>query len=436
MASSRYRDRHAVSGAKSDPGDAKVLADLVRTDRHNHRPVAGDSDLVEGVKIIARAHQSAIWARQRQLNALRSASRVLPRGARCLRDRPVEHRRASQSSASPRRLSSAVSSQRSKIASALRRGGRSAQHRTAQLGRSKQRSRAEYLEAPKIIAEAYGPITRSAMSPHRGLQRPRSARSKRRSRSILSSTRTPRSSAPYQDWGRSSAPGCWASSVMTGLVSPVPSLARTTPARRRSPRPRATATWCSLVSRATAALRRARPVGLLLAHKITGRSALLRRAASPWQDPSPSSAPARQPMGRDPPHLSSARGALRRTNRLATPEVGRRLTSYGHGVSRVCARTSIGVVPSRSRSLPLRRQTCGLVLAVPAGTPPSRSEPTLSSTGSRQRNVVSAATRFSSTSLSSPLALATSSLARMLMIGWRQNALCEPRTNQRRERER
>ncbi len=35
---SRYRDRHNVAGAKSDPGDAKVLADLVRTDRHNHRP--------------------------------------------------------------------------------------------------------------------------------------------------------------------------------------------------------------------------------------------------------------------------------------------------------------------------------------------------------------------------------------------------------------
>ena len=35
---SRYRDRHSVSGAKPDPGDAKVLADLVRTDRHKHRP--------------------------------------------------------------------------------------------------------------------------------------------------------------------------------------------------------------------------------------------------------------------------------------------------------------------------------------------------------------------------------------------------------------
>jgi transposase len=54
LASSRYRDRHATSGAKSDTGDAKVLADLVRTDRHNHRQIAGDSSLVEGVKILAR----------------------------------------------------------------------------------------------------------------------------------------------------------------------------------------------------------------------------------------------------------------------------------------------------------------------------------------------------------------------------------------------
>jgi transposase len=33
MAVARYRDRHRVSGAKSDAADAKLLADLVRTDR-------------------------------------------------------------------------------------------------------------------------------------------------------------------------------------------------------------------------------------------------------------------------------------------------------------------------------------------------------------------------------------------------------------------
>jgi len=35
---SHYRSRHGSSRVKSDRGDAKVLADLVRTDRHNHRP--------------------------------------------------------------------------------------------------------------------------------------------------------------------------------------------------------------------------------------------------------------------------------------------------------------------------------------------------------------------------------------------------------------
>jgi transposase len=52
LQASRYRERHAVSGAKSDPGDAKVLADLVRTDRHNHRLVAGDSELAEAIRVL------------------------------------------------------------------------------------------------------------------------------------------------------------------------------------------------------------------------------------------------------------------------------------------------------------------------------------------------------------------------------------------------
>jgi transposase len=78
---SRYRGRHGTSRAKSDRGDAKVLADLVRTDRHNHRQVAGDSPLAEAVKLLARAHQNLIWARQRHVNALRSALREFYPGA-------------------------------------------------------------------------------------------------------------------------------------------------------------------------------------------------------------------------------------------------------------------------------------------------------------------------------------------------------------------
>src|SRR5690349_15427829 len=75
LAAARYRDRHQVSGAKSDAGDAKVLADLVRTDRHNHRPIAGDSHDAGAIKVLARGHQNLIWSRNRQTNALRSALR-------------------------------------------------------------------------------------------------------------------------------------------------------------------------------------------------------------------------------------------------------------------------------------------------------------------------------------------------------------------------
>ncbi len=75
LALSRYRERHVTSGAKSDAGDAKALADLVRTDRHNHRKMAGDSDLADALKVLARSHQSLIWTRQRQVNAMRNALR-------------------------------------------------------------------------------------------------------------------------------------------------------------------------------------------------------------------------------------------------------------------------------------------------------------------------------------------------------------------------
>ena len=75
LAAARYRERHNVGGAKSDAGDAKVLADLVRTDRHNHRPIAADSPGAEAVKVLARGHQNLIWSRNRHTNQLRNALR-------------------------------------------------------------------------------------------------------------------------------------------------------------------------------------------------------------------------------------------------------------------------------------------------------------------------------------------------------------------------
>ena len=71
----RYRERHSPSGAKSDAADAHLLAEIVRLDRAHHRRIAGDSEIAEHVKIAARAHQSMIWSRVRQVNTLRSLLR-------------------------------------------------------------------------------------------------------------------------------------------------------------------------------------------------------------------------------------------------------------------------------------------------------------------------------------------------------------------------
>jgi hypothetical protein len=163
MASARYRDRHATSGAKSDPGDAKVLADLVRTDRHNHRPIAGDSELAEGVKLLARAHQNAIWGRQRQLNALRSALREYYPGALVAfgTDLSSTDALAILAVAPTPELGRGLS--RSKIASALRKGGR--QRNIDRRAEEIQRAlRTDQLEAPALIAGAHGVIARSAVA--------------------------------------------------------------------------------------------------------------------------------------------------------------------------------------------------------------------------------------------------------------------------------
>ncbi len=71
LQASRYRERHGVSGAKSDPGDSHMLADMVRTDSHQLRPAAGDSPQAAAIKVVARTHKTLIWERTRQTQRLR-----------------------------------------------------------------------------------------------------------------------------------------------------------------------------------------------------------------------------------------------------------------------------------------------------------------------------------------------------------------------------
>ena len=151
---SRYRERHSTSGAKSDPGDAKVLADLARTDAHNHRPVAGDSDLAEAVKALARAHQNMVWARMRQLNALRSTLREFYPAALAAFPELGHHDALAVLAVAPTPLLGRQLS-RSKIAAALRRGGRQRRvdERAAQIQAA---LRSDQLGAPDLVAAAMG----------------------------------------------------------------------------------------------------------------------------------------------------------------------------------------------------------------------------------------------------------------------------------------
>jgi transposase len=154
LSTSRYRERHSTSGAKSDPGDAKVLAELARTDAHNHRPVAGDSELAEAVKVLARAHQGMVWTRQRQTNQLRSTLRefypaVLVAFDDLAAPEALEVLVLAPTPTLGRRLS------RSKIAAALRRGGRQRriEERTTEIQTA---LRSQQLEAPRLVAGAMG----------------------------------------------------------------------------------------------------------------------------------------------------------------------------------------------------------------------------------------------------------------------------------------
>lgn len=71
LAASRYRARYAVSGAKSDAADAVLLANIIRTDPDAHRPLPADTELAQAIRVLARAQQDAVWARQQMGNQIR-----------------------------------------------------------------------------------------------------------------------------------------------------------------------------------------------------------------------------------------------------------------------------------------------------------------------------------------------------------------------------
>ena len=301
MAASRYRDRHGVSGAKSDAGYAKVLADLVRTDRHNHRVAGSDSELVDAIRVLARSHQSAIWSRQRQVNSLRSALREFCPGA-------LEAFGTGLASGDAVGVLAVAPLPSSGAPCLVRRSRRPYVEVGGAEGSRRSPTRSSVSCVPSTsrpVRSFPGPMGSSPARASRS-SRPstgRSNSSKRLWPNILRHTRPPRSSAPCQDSGRRSAAGCSASSGTTRTAMPAPSLARTTPARRPSPRPRARAdSSCSFRPQPSPG-RCLGPVGFLFAHQIIRRPGVLRRPPRQGQDPPPGSTPAGQPLGGDPPRL-------------------------------------------------------------------------------------------------------------------------------------
>ncbi|MFE5754632.1 IS110 family transposase [Streptomyces massasporeus] len=158
MAAARYRDRHGVSRKKSDPGDALVLANILRTDMAVHRPLPQDSDLAQAIAVLARAQQDAIWNRQQLSNQLRSLLReYYPAPLEAFANwqnglcRP-EARAIMAVAPTPSR---AAGLSRAQLRSALKRAGRT-RGIEAETDRMREIFRADYAHQPPLVEDALG----------------------------------------------------------------------------------------------------------------------------------------------------------------------------------------------------------------------------------------------------------------------------------------
>jgi transposase len=165
----RYRDRHCTSGAKSDPGDAHVLAELVRLDRAHHRPLTPDSPLAQQLKVLARTHQNVVWTRQRQAGALRSMLReyypaaLAAFGSEDAPGGPLAGRDALAVLTVAPGPDLGRSLSLTKIEAALRRGGRQ-RNVTATATAIQTALRSPQLSVPAGVANAYTASTRAIIA--------------------------------------------------------------------------------------------------------------------------------------------------------------------------------------------------------------------------------------------------------------------------------
>ena len=157
----RYRDRHSVSGAKSDAADAHTLADMVRTDSHQLRPVAADSAQAEAVKVVTRAHKTLIWERTRQTQRLRHALReYFPAALAAFED--LDAADALELLAKAPDPASAARLTITQISAALTRARR--RNVAEKAARIHTVLRGQHLGQPEVITAAYAATTRAAVA--------------------------------------------------------------------------------------------------------------------------------------------------------------------------------------------------------------------------------------------------------------------------------
>jgi transposase len=66
------RPRYAAAGGKSDPGDAFILADVLRTDGHRFRPLRAPSDDTRALRALVRGRDALVAQRVALANQLRA----------------------------------------------------------------------------------------------------------------------------------------------------------------------------------------------------------------------------------------------------------------------------------------------------------------------------------------------------------------------------
>jgi transposase len=161
LQAARFRERHGVSGAKSDAGDAHALADMVRTDSHQLRPVAGDSPEAEGIKVLARTHKTMIWERTREVQRLRHQLReYFPAALEAFED--LDAPEALELLAKAPEPARAAKLTRAQVSAALKRAGR--RNITERATTVLAALRGEQLGQPEILTAAYAAAVRSLIA--------------------------------------------------------------------------------------------------------------------------------------------------------------------------------------------------------------------------------------------------------------------------------